>query len=395
MQSLQNPYTGLPYYPRVSFVPSPLIGSISYPPLPAFIFGLTYSFYLALGEPSRFLYYFLLKQPMVLSDVAVAIVLFRIITIAKSPDLGRTALLIWLYFPFGILISSVWGALDPIALLLILLAVFYFATSRQVASATMLGVAIFLKTMPVVALPVFLVQLRTGLNSRLRFAAISLAIPIVGTLAPVLLLNWGFVGIYNNFSFQVALSTYGELSVQRPLSLLPSVPGVVRIITGVFWIPALSVTYAYINRRRLSLLQGVMTAFVVFSVSRPYLPVQWAIYPLALLLAMINKTSLQHFHGLSVSATSFLVASNTLLVAFLSPVSIAFYNWNLYVDNFSPYVPARTIALSVLASLFFAEALLTLLGRRSIIYRALIGASTSLRLQHPSMAGTTLETRPV
>lgn len=395
MQSLQSPYTSLLYYPGVSFVPSPLIGSISYPPLPAFIFGLTYRFYLALGEPSRFLYYFLLKQPMVLSDVAVAIVLFRIITITKSHDLGRTALLIWLYFPFGILISSVWGALDPIALLLILLAVFYFVNSKQVASASMLGLAIFLKTMPVVALPVFLMQRGTGLNSRLRFAAISLVIPIVGTLAPVLLLNWGFVGIYNNFSFQAALSSYGELSVQRPLSLLPSVPGAVHLVTGVLWVAALSVTYVYIKRRRLSILQGLMTVFIVFSVSRPYLPPQWAIYPLVLLLAMINETNLQHFVGLSVSSTAFLIASITLLVAFLSPVSVAFYNWNVYVDNFSPYVLARTIALSALASLYFAEALLTLFGKRSIVYKALAGASTRLGFQLPSMIRTTLETKPV
>ncbi len=395
MQSLQNPYTGLPYYPGVSFAPSPLIGSISYPPLPAFIFAITYRVYLALGEPSRFLYYFLLKQPMVLSDVAVAIVLLRIITISKSPNLGRTALLIWLYFPFGILVSSVWGALDPIALLLTLLAVYYFLTSKQVASASLLGLAILLKTIPVVALPVLLMQIRTGLNRRVRYTAISLVIPAIGTLAPVLLLNWGFVGIYDNFSFQVAIPSYGALSIQGPLSLLPSIPGAVHFLTGVFWIPALSVAYVYIQRRRLPLLQGLMMTFVVFSISRPFLPEQWAVYPLSLLLSIMNKSSLQHFIGLSISATAFLIASNTLLVPFLSPLSVAFYNWNIYADNFSPYALARTTALSVLASLYFAEALLTLLGKRSVVYKTLMGVSTSLRVQLPSIVRTSPETKPV
>ncbi len=395
MQSLQNPYTGLPYYPGISFAPTPLTGSISYPPLSAFIFALTYRLYLALGEPSRFLYYFLLKQPIVLSDVAVAIVLFRIITISKSPDLGRTGLLIWLYFPFGILVSSVWGALDPIALLLTLLAVYYFVTSKQVASASLLGLAIFLKPIPLVALPVLLMQLGTGLNRKLRYAVISLVIPAVGTLAPVLLLNWGFVGIFRNFSFQVAIPSYGALSILRVLSLLPSIPGAVHFLIGVFWIPALLIAYVYILQRKLPLLQGLMVVFSVFSISRPFLSEQWAIYPLALLLTMLSKPSLQHFIGLATSATGFLIANNTLLVSFLSPLSVVFYNWNVYVDNLSPYVLARTVALSIFASLYFAETLLTLLGKRSLVYKALIGASTRLRVQLPTTVRTSLETKPV
>ncbi len=390
MQSLRSPYTGLPYYPGVSFAPPPLMGSISYPPLSSFIFAVTYRLYLALGEQSRFLYYFLLKQPMVLSDVAIAIVLFRMVRISKGPDFGRTALLIWLYFPFAILVSSVWGALDPVALLFTLLAVYYFVASKQVASASLLGLAVFLKTLPVVALPVLLMQPEIGLNRRLSYAAISLGIPAVGTLVPAVLLNWGFVGLYRNFSFQVAIPSYGALSILGALPLLVWISGAVHFLTGVIWIPTLFAAYVYIQRRGLSLLQGLMVAFVVFSISRPFLPEQWAIYPLALLLTMISKSSLQHFLGLSVSSTAFLIANNTLLVPFLSPLSVAFYNWNVYVDNFSPYVAVRTVALLVLASLFFAEALLTLLNKRSIVYKALVVASTSLGLQLPSMVRTTL-----
>ena len=394
MQSLRSPYTGLSYYAGVSFAPSPLMGSLSYPPLSAFIFAVIYRLYLALGEPSRFLYYFLLKQPIVLSDVAIAIVLFRIVRISKGPDYGRTTLMIWLYFPFAILVSSVWGALDPIALLFTLLAVYFFVTSKRIASASLLGLAIFLKTLPVVALPVLLMQPGISLNRRLSYAAISLAIPAVGTLAPAVLLKWGFVGLYRNFSFQVAIPSYGALSILRALPLLPSVPGAVHSLTGVIWIPILFVAYLYIQRRGLSVLQGLLVTFVVFSISRPFLSEQWAVYPLALLLTMINKTNLQHFLGLSVSATAFLIANNTLLVPFLSPISVGFYNWNFYIDNLSPYVAARTLAVLILASLYLAEALLTLLGKRSIVYKLLVAASASLGLQLPGIVRT-LETKPV
>ncbi len=395
MQSLRSPYTGLPFYPGVSFAPPALMGSTSYPPLSPFLFGVTYRLYLALGEPSRFLYYFLLKQPIIISDVATAIVLFRMIRLSKNSDLGRTALLVWLYFPFAILVSSVWGALDPVALLLILLAAYYFTTSKHVASASLLGLAIFLKTLPVVALPVLLMQSGTGLNRRLSYAAISLGIPAVGTLAPAVLLNWGFVGLYQNFSFQAAIPSYGALSILRALAFLPSVPGVIHFLTGLIWIPILFVAYFYIQRRGLALLQGLLVAFVAFSISRPFLSEQWAVYPLALLLTIVNKTNLQHFIGLSVPATVFLIADNTLLVPFLSPLSVGFYKWNFYIDNLSPYGTARMVALSVLASLYFAEALLTLLGKRSIVYKTLVAASTSLGVRLPSIVRTPLETKPV
>ncbi len=395
MQSLRSPYTGLPYYPGVSFAPPALMGSTSYPPLSPFIFAVIYRLYLALGEPSRFLYYFLLKQPIVLADVATAIVLFKMVRISNNPGLGRTVLLIWLYFPFAILVSSVWGALDPIALLLTLLAAYYFITSRRAASASLLGLAIFLKTLPIVALPVLLMQPGTSLNRKLSHGAISLGIPVVGTLTPTVLSNWGFAGLYQNFSFQAAIPSYGDSSILRVLAHLPRIPGAVHFLTGVIWIPILVVAYSYIQRRGLPVLEGLLVAFVVFSISRPFLPEQWAIYPLALLLTMINKTNLQHFLGLAISATAFLIASNTLLVPFLSPISVDFYVWNFYIDNLSPYVAARLVVLWILASLYFVEALLTLFGKRSIVYKALVAASAGLGLQLPSIFRTTVEPRPV
>ncbi|HEX4921511.1 MAG TPA: hypothetical protein VFV92_12310, partial [Candidatus Bathyarchaeia archaeon] len=109
MQNLSSPYRILPSVAGLSFAPSPTVGSISYLPFSAFIFAVTYRFYLLLGAPSRFLYYFLLKQPMVLADIGVALILARILLLSGNVRSARTVSMIWLYFPLGIIISSVWG----------------------------------------------------------------------------------------------------------------------------------------------------------------------------------------------------------------------------------------------------------------------------------------------
>jgi hypothetical protein len=369
MQNLVNPYDRLPYVQGLSFSPYPSTGSISYPPFSAFIFGLTYRLYALLGEPSRFLYYFLLKQPMVWADVGVAVVLAKIILLSGDARSARTALLVWLYFPLGIIISSMWGQLDPISLLLSLLAVYFFLTSKWLPSAAMLGLAIYLKTLPIIFLPVFLMQLRTR-NIRLNYSLVSLVIPIAGTLGPALAFNWGYSAMYNNLSFQVAVPSTGAMSVVGFVySVLPP-SSLALYVTGSIWIPVLLLTYVYARKKRLPLFHGLLITIVAFSISRPFLPEQWSIYPLALLLLVQRRENIGHFLGLAVSATAFLAVNNSLLVRFFTPVSPSLFTWNI-VANPSPYVPLWSAFRGLLVLLYFTESFLFIRGRESLVHRAI------------------------
>jgi hypothetical protein len=384
MQSLQNPYTKLPYYPGLSFVSYPGgTGSIGYLPLSAFVFALTYRLYLVVGEPSRFLYYFLLKQPMVVADVLTAAVLFKIVLQSKDPGSARTVFLVWLYFPLGILISAVWGALDPIALVLILLAAYFFLNMRSTTSACLLGLGIFIKTIPIVALPVFLMQEGMGWTRRVYYSIIALSVPIAGTLIPLSLFNWGFTGLVNYSSFQTAIPVYGAMSIFSALLLLPSIPATVHFVTEILWIPSLVCALAYVRFRRLSLFPGLLVSVLGLSLFRPFLPEQWCIYPLALLLAMFSTENLRHFFGLAIPSSIFFVVNNGFLVRFLSPLSPGFYNWSL---NDPPgYLVFRGYVLVLLASLFFLEAFLAVMGRRSLVHRALIDGPLRIRSWIPRL----------
>lgn len=359
MQSLRNPYFGFPYYPGISFNPSPLIGSISYPPLSAFIFGLAFRLYSLLGEPSRFLYYFLLKQPIVFSDIGSAIVLAKIVGLSSGARRARTSFLIWTYFPFGIITSSLWGALDPIVVFLVLLTVLY-STSRYVISAISLGTAIFLKTIPIIALPVILAQARMSGERRVAYSYVALGIPAIGTLVTIALLRWDVMPIFRVFSFQFDIQRYGGISPLGGPLLVSLLPAGLSLVAGIVWIPALVVAYLYSYSRKLPLLRSLLVVFLVFIISRPFVSEQWALYPLAMLVAMSGELDLKHFVGLSVPATALLVANNTLLLPFLSPISFSF--------AFYPLVLARLGPMTLATLLFFAESLLLLFGRESIVY---------------------------
>jgi hypothetical protein len=373
MQNLSSPYTTLPNIAGLSFAPG-TVGSISYLPFSAFIFALTYRFYLLLGAPSRFLYYFLLKQPMVLADIGVALVLARILLLSGNARSARTASLIWLYFPFGIIISSVWGQLDPLALFLSLLSIYFLLTSKWLPSAVMLGVAIYLKTLPIVFLPVLLLHSSLTARGRLVYSGTSLAIPVLGTLVPLIEFNWGYQGMYNNISFQVVIPSTGAMSLLGQAHLVPSLLASVNGIMSWIWIPVMAAIYALIWRRNLPLFQGLLIAILAFSISRPFLPEQWSLYPLAFLLLTTAPGRLEHFLGLSVAAIGFLLANNTLMVRFFSPISLAAFNWDIYINNQSSFVTLRAVLMFWFALLYFAEAMLVVTGRESLVYRAIVYA---------------------
>jgi hypothetical protein len=376
MQHLGNPYTTLPYVQGLSFAPYPLTGSISYPPLSAFIFASIYKLYLSTGVTSRFLYYFLLKQPMVLSDLAAGLFLARIALRSLGDESARRIFMIWMLFPYAIIVSSVWGALDPIALFLILASVYYFQQGRMIASGITLGLAIYLKTLPVIALPVLLMQPRSGIRDGLQLSSLSLLIPFLGTIVPAVGLGWGFTGLFNNLLYQVAIPAYGALSAFGPLGLLP-IPSWGRSVTGLIWLPALLLAYYYIEKRRFGLIEGLMTAFLVFSVSRPFLPEQWAIYPLAFLL--LSRNSIGNFVGLALAGFSGLVANNTLLVKFFSPISVAAFNWEFNINNLSAFAYPRAMIIFLLAGAFLLESALTLTGRPSLVFQTLSSVSLKAR----------------
>ncbi len=367
MQSGASPYSLLPFVNGISFAPYPVMTSISYPPLSAFIFAGTYAFYQMLGHPSAFLYYFLLKQPMVISDLLVAVVLYRMISLRGDAAKAKLAATIWVFFPFSIIVSSMWGALDPFALLLILASVYAYHSGRPTTSAALLGLSIYLKLMPIIFLPLFLLR-PSPLPKKAWYAAVSLAIPLAGTLVPIYALGWGFSGITAAVSYQGDLPGFGGMGVFNFLSLWVPPSGLVTQILGWMWLPALLVAYAYSYFKKLELIDSLLIGVLLFSLFRPVLPEQWALYPLCFLLLSERVRSRVQFWGIAAVATTYLLVNNFLLVRFYSPLTNWAFNWDQYVTSASAIAEFRYALLLVLSTLFVAESLSVIARKDSLLH---------------------------
>jgi hypothetical protein len=83
--------------------------------------------------------------------------------------------------------------------------------------------------------------------------------------------------------------------------------------------------------------------------------------------------------GLATAGFSGLVANNTLLVKFFSPVSVAAFNWEFNVNNLSAFAYPRAMIIFLLAGVFLLESALTLRGRPSMVFQTLSSVSLKAR----------------
>ncbi len=137
----------------------------------------------SLGDP--FLYGVWLKIPMAILDVGTSLLLFHIARlIGASLSTARLASMAFLFNPFSILITSIWGVNDPIPVFFTVLAFYFLLRKRErdlSYASVSLGIGIALKLYPVLLLPAILAK-AGGARRKLQSLLMALAIPAVTSL---------------------------------------------------------------------------------------------------------------------------------------------------------------------------------------------------------------------
>jgi len=114
--------------------------------------------------PSHYLLSAVVKAPLLLSDVVVALLIYRLtLRLYKRENLARLAVLLWLANPFATFFIEMWGSMDIILLALSLASVLA-ALSRVKLSALAVGAGIALRLNPVIvwlALTAWLIRRKT------------------------------------------------------------------------------------------------------------------------------------------------------------------------------------------------------------------------------------------
>src|SRR6267143_785015 len=322
-----SPYSGLPFAPGVSFADDfgPGFGAaIGYLPFWPILIAALYQVYALLGSLSPFLYYFMLKQPVIICDILLAYFLYRYVD-RRGSDKASLVLKVWLFSPFNILLSGIWGMFDAIPVLFIVFAL----TARPGAYRGMwAGMASFAKSIPVI----YAIPLARGPRP-FRNLALALGIPAVASLAIVWLTGWSF-SVFGN-TLQSTLGT-GRLSLSlwEVVFYLGEVGAVPASELGFFawagylWIAAVAIATIVAYRwfgfdTERGIVQSLILITLTFLLLRGQVNEQYALYLYALALidmAMWSPQRRRRFLASLVAILLFHVTNDVLFIRYLAPI---------------------------------------------------------------------------
>jgi hypothetical protein len=307
--------------------------TIAYLPFWPIITGVIYLLYSLIGLDSRFLYYFLLKQPIILGDVGLAYLMFSYVY-SKKP--GRSAfwvLSIWLFSPFTIIISAIWGMFDSIAICLLFLSIESTSEARRVLWA---GLGIFVKSIPVIYAAPSTMKRRKDLP----FAFLSIGLAGALSLAAFAVMKWplsiatatlGSTALKGGWS----MSVWDVFAYLNYVGILPSFGSVLHLVLGILWVPALiGFTWIAIKRfggeREYGMIQILLICTLVFFIFKAQVTEQYALYLFALSavdVALWNPGRKSMLFASLFVAMIYLIMNNYFLVRFLSPVYPGFVSF--------------------------------------------------------------------
>ena len=246
----------------------------------------------------------LLKAPVILSDIAIGYLIWRIG--GRSTRAARVSLLTWVLNPYVILIGTVWGQFDSIAALFLILSVFFLQKYRFFLSGLSLSLGVATKLFPAIVFfpTIFYLVLyrREGLaryiGSFLLGLSFSLSIAfifpnaieyivrlLIGRSSP----NYGGTAFFSGLTWMLIFNQY---------PLPPGIP-VFPIVLATF-LAVVLLMFRKSLKRPGTLVPFLTTAFLGVYLSYPSINPQYVIWVLplfAVLLAskMISKWAIAIF----------------------------------------------------------------------------------------------------
>lgn len=324
-----SPYHALPLAPGVSFAndfSASSTADVGYLPFWPLLLAGIYELYSLVGFGDRFVYYFLIKQPIILGDVLLAYLIYAFVE-RQKPGRGTRPMALWLFSPFTIILSGIWGMFDSMAMAAVMIALL---APPGKARAAWEGAAILVKSIPVLFVPPFL-NARAG---RVANLLVAVAVPVLTTLIVLAVAGWPLS------SFGATLgSTLGKAGI--PLSLWGTwdylnTIGVVSSSTfgaalswgGYLWVPAVVAAsflawkwFGFSTER--DVVRSSLVVILVFLLVRAQVNEQYAVYLLAFLLveaSLWSPARMRLFYAFSAVIVAVVVTNNFLMIRFLSPI---------------------------------------------------------------------------
>ena len=328
-----SPYAPLPLAPGVSFANDfggIFHAAIGYLPFWPILLGGIYELYSGVGFGNRFVYYFLLKQPIIFADVMLAFALFVYVK-RTNPDLAPKVLALWLFSPITIIVSAIWGTFDSMAMLPVMMALL---SPPGRARSAWDGIAAFVKSIPVI----FVLPLSYSRENRWVNLAIALGVPVLLSVVIIYIAGWPVTGqqytvittLANTLQeYGFPLSLWGTWVFLNTMNVVSNSTFQSVIGWGVYlWIPAVVVASLLASRwfgsdTEHGVVQSLLFITLTFLLVRGQVNEQYSIYLLALLLidvALWSPQRMRLFYAVTGVVLAAIVTNNILLIRFVAPI---------------------------------------------------------------------------
>ncbi len=352
----RNPYSAfMPPVPGASFAYlNTSLPGVGYLPLWSIILAGLYRLYGLVPGGSRFVLYFLLKQPTVLGDTLLGYLMHRTILLwGGRAEVALRGLRFWMFFPYAIVISAIWGMFDAIV------GVLFFAfllSSRPWKGYGAVGFGILLKWFPLIYLPYYFLREK---GTRKYGALFGLAIPAGLTALLFWAMGWDYVGVTAMAHF-ASQGGGGLMTFVNVLHSAFSSFGLLFYLVGYAWVPGIIIAGIVACRRfpdpgPEKTVQALLFVTVVFFLTRLGINEQYLMYLLPLFyidVVLWHPERKSLFVLTWVLGFSFLLANNDLLVRFFGPAFPQAVDVAFAFDNFSEFAWIRYLALYVIGVLF-------------------------------------------
>lgn len=180
----------------------------NYTPGFLYILGIL-GFFKSLFSVNSELFFIMLKLPAIIAEIFLGIFIYKQF-VKKSPTWATVAAVIILFNPVFIFNSSIWGQIDGLLSLMLVLSVYFLIQKKLILSSLFWGLAFLIKPQSIALLPIFALFLIKNLSLK------NLLKVIVPAPVTIFLLSLPFfidrpLGIINLFSKMVSDYSYTSL----------------------------------------------------------------------------------------------------------------------------------------------------------------------------------------
>jgi len=323
-----SPYGILPSVPGLSFADVFSIAgtaTIGYLPFWPFVTAAMYALYTLVGFGNPFVYYFLLKQPIILGDMALAYLLYRVVSVER-PEKGLWAAAFWSFLPLSIIFSGVWGMFDSLAMSLVLAALLSTSASKR---SVLSGLATFAKSIPLI----YAIPLTLGKPRRRWGIFVAVLIPAALTVVVSYLMGWPLLSVIGVVGSTLgkgggSMSWFWIIGYLQYLGVLSPQPLDVLGVLGYLWVPAVLVgtvlaARAFGLQTPTAVIRVMLVTTLVFLIFKTQINEQYSIYLLSLGVldvCLIQPKRLKLVLATAATVMVYLVTNNILLLRFTAPV---------------------------------------------------------------------------